>query len=256
MKKPLIFVTNDDGVGAKGLECAIRAAQKFGRVLVVAPEQHQSGMAHAITMFRPLYLRKVREDENTTVYACSGTPVDCVKMAFDYLLAGEIPALTVSGVNHGSNSAINVIYSGTMGAAIEAGFYGAPSVGFSLLSHDPEADFSAASVYVEKIIGNLLSAPVELPMCLNVNIPLLPIEEMKGIRLCRQNRGYWQETFERRQDPRGRDYFWLSGDFLNAEPEAGDTDEWALRNGYVSVVPIQVDLTNYTQINSLTHWEE
>ncbi len=253
-RKPLIFVTNDDGVGAKGLDYAIGIARRLGRVVVVAPEQTQSGMSHAITMFRPLYLRLVKQVEDLTVYACSGTPVDCVKMAFDYLLQGERPALSISGINHGSNSAVNVLYSGTMGAAIEASFYDCPSIGLSLTDHDPEADFEDAARYAAQIAEKVLREQPALPFCLNVNIPALPPGGIRGIKICRQNVGYWKEEFERRLDPRGKDYYWLTGSFYNQEPHATDTDEWALSNGYVSVVPIQVDLTNYRQLEETKNW--
>ncbi|MDR2886103.1 MAG: 5'/3'-nucleotidase SurE [Rikenellaceae bacterium] len=255
MERPLIFVTNDDGVGAKGLDYAIRVARRFGRVLAVAPEQTQSGMSHAITLFRPLYLRLVSQTDDVTVYACSGTPVDCVKMAFDYLLKdGPRPALAISGINHGSNSAVSVLYSGTMGAAIEASFYDCPSIGFSLLDHSPEADFEAAAVYAEKIMRKVLERRPSLPMCWNVNIPAVAEAEIKGIRMCRQNVGYWKEEFERRLDPRGKDYYWLTGGFYNMEPEATDTDEWALENNYVSIVPIHIDLTHYGQLDEAKAW--
>ena len=251
MKKPLIFVTNDDGVGARGLRYAEQVALKFGRVVVIAPERPQSGMAHAITMSRPLYLRKVKEAEDLTVYACDGTPGEGVQMGFDYLFADEKPVLTISGINHGSNSAISVIYSGTMGAAIEASFYGAPSIGLSLVDPDPQADFGGAALYGERIVADVMRAGVKSPLCLNVNFPAVPADRIRGVRVCRQNRGYWKEEFFCRQDPRGRDYFWLTGNFFNEEPEATDTDEWALANDYVSVVPIQVDLTNYEQVGEL-----
>ena len=251
MKKPLIFVTNDDGVGSGGLQAAIGVARKFGRVVAIAPERPQSGMSHAISMYRPLYLHKVREEEELAIYACDGTPVDCVKMAFDHLLKDEKPVMAISGINHGSNSAISVIYSGTMAAAVEASFYSTPSVGLSLLDHSPDADFSGAVLYAEKIISELLRTPVELPLCLNVNIPAIPAEEIAGIRVCRQNRGYWKEEFYCCKDPRGRDYYWLTGDFYNMEPEATDTDEWALANNYVSIVPVQADLTRHDQIAKL-----
>ncbi len=251
-EKPLIFVTNDDGVNARGLGFAIEIARKFGRVVAVAPEESQSGKAHAITMFNPLFLRKVQEEDDLTLYACSGTPVDCVKMAFDYLFQGALPALSISGINHGSNSAISVIYSGTMGAAIEASFYGIPSIGLSLTDHSAEADFTAAAAYGEEVVRQVMYNRPGLPLCLNVNIPDMPLEKIKGMKVCRQNKGYWQETFEVRRDPRGREYYWLSGDFYNEEPSSTDTDEWALKNGYVSIVPIKIDLTDYTQVKSLT----
>lgn len=255
MKKPLIFITNDDGVHAKGMRCLIEAVRPLGRILVVAPEEGQSGMSHAITMSSPLYLRKVEEEDGLQIYACSGTPVDCVKIAFDCLmLEAERPALILSGINHGSNSAINVLYSGTMAAAIEASFYDIPSIGLSLLNHAPDADFTAALEFAPKIIQRVLEGKPEVPFCINVNIPYLPADQIRGILPCRQNRGYWREEFERREDPRGRDYYWLTGFFHNTETEATDTDEWALKNGYISIVPIQVDLTNYKQLKHMHEW--
>lgn len=247
----LILVTNDDGYASKGLSAALEVARSFGRVIAVAPETPQSGMSQAITMYNPLYLRKVREEPGVEVYSFSGTPVDCVKMAFDYLLRDERIDLMISGINHGSNSAVNVLYSGTMGAAIEGSFYDCPAVGLSLDDHGADADFEAAILYGKRIIGDLLSAPPALPLCLNVNVPVGRPEELRGIRLCRQNRGFWREEFFRHEDPRGREYFWLTGAFVNREPEACDTDEWALRNGYVSVVPVQTDLTDYEQLRNL-----
>ena len=250
--KPLIFITNDDGVRAKGLQMLIETVRPLGRIVAVAPEEGQSGMSHAITMTRPLYLKKVTEQEGLTIYGCNGTPVDCVKIAFDYLLQnGETPDLVLSGINHGANSAVNVLYSGTMGAAIEGSFYNIPSIGFSLLDHDEDADFGTVQQYILPIVRKAMTENLGRPLCLNVNVPNLPAEQIRGIMPCRQNRGYWREVFERRQDPRGHDYYWLCGYFENTEPEATDTDEWALKNGYVSVVPIQVDLTNYEQLGQL-----
>ena len=251
MKERLILVTNDDGVNSKGIEAAIEVARTFGRVVVVAPEQVQSGMSSSITMYKPLFLRKVREEEGVTVYAMTGTPVDCVKMAFDYLLKDEKVDLVISGINHGSNAAINVIYSGTMGAAIEGSFYNCPSVGLSLCSHDPDADFEASVDWGRKIIGDILEHQIELPLCLNVNVPVGRPEQIQGVKLCRQNRGSWREEFFRREDPRGREYFWLTGQFYDDEPEAKDTDEHALAEMFVAVVPVQVDLTDYRQMKNL-----
>ena len=238
MNERLILVTNDDGYDSKGMEAAIEVARAFGRVVVVAPETTQSGMSQAITMYNPLYLRRIREEEGVAVYAFSGTPVDCVKMAFDYLLRDERVDMVISGVNHGSNSAVNVLYSGTMGAAID--------------DHGADADFAAAVVYGRRIVGDIFAAEVELPLCLNVNVPVGSVGELKGMKLCRQNRGFWREEFYRHEDPRGREYFWLTGEFVNGEPEATDTDEWALANKYVAVVPVQVDLTDYRQLKNLT----
>ena len=252
--KPLIFLTNDDGVNAKGLRMLIETLRQEARLLVVAPEQAQSGMGHAITLTRPLYLKKVTDEPGLSVYACNGTPVDCVKIAFDCMMLGkEMPSLVVSGINHGSNSAVNVLYSGTMGAAIEGSFYDCPSVGLSLDDHSEDADFEAAVVYGKRIVRSVLEKKVELPLCLNVNVPVGKPGELHGIRLCRQNRGFWREEFYRHEDPRGRAYFWLTGDFVNGEPGAEDTDEWALAHGYVSVVPVQVDLTDYRQLAALAN---
>lgn len=251
--KPLIFLTNDDGVNAKGLRMLIETLRQEARLLVVAPEQAQSGMGHAITLTRPLYLKKVTDEPGLSVYACNGTPVDCVKIAFDCMMLGkEMPSLVVSGINHGSNSAVNVLYSGTMGAAIEGSFYGCPAVGLSLTDYSADADFDAAALYGERILRRLLEGGVQPPLCLNVNVPVGRPEELRGIRLCRQNRGFWREEFYRHEDPRGREYFWLTGDFVNQEPEAEDTDEWALAHGYVSVVPVQTDLTDYARLRELT----
>ena len=252
MNERLIFLTNDDGFDSRGMEALIDIARRFGRVVVVAPERPQSGMSHAFTMLSPLFIRKVREKEGLEVYALSGTPVDCVKVAFDYLLRERKVDLVLSGINHGSNSAVNVLYSGTMGAAIEGSFYGCPAVGLSLDDHGADADFAAAVVYGRRIVGDIFAAEVELPLCLNVNVPVGSVGELKGMKLCRQNRGFWREEFYRHEDPRGREYFWLTGEFVNGEPEATDTDEWALANKYVAVVPVQVDLTDYRQLKNLT----
>ena len=249
----MIFVTNDDGYQAKGFEAALQVAREFGRVVAVAPATMQSGKSQAITMYDPLFLDKQREEEGLEVYSFSGTPGDCVKVAFDHLLEGEKIDLVISGINHGSNAATNVLYSGTMGAAIEGSFYGVPSIGLSLDDHDPDADFEGAVEYGRKIISSILENEASLPrpLCLNVNVPRCAASEIQGIRLCRQTRGFWREDFYARQDPQGRDYFWLTGAFQNAEPEAEDTDEWALAHKYVSVVPVQVDMTDYRMLKSL-----
>ncbi|MBE6174009.1 MAG: 5'/3'-nucleotidase SurE [Rikenellaceae bacterium] len=250
-RERLIFLTNDDSYRSKGFEAAIEVARHFGRVIAIAPEAPQSGMSQAITIYNPLRLRKVRDEEGVTVYALNGTPVDCVKMAFDYLLTNEKVDLAISGINHGSNAAINVLYSGTMGAAIEASFYNIPSIGLSLTDHDPDADFEGAVKYGVEIVGKVLEKGVSLPCCLNVNVPNIPLAEIKGVRISRQTRGFWREEFFLRTDPHGREYFWLTGGFQNAEPAAEESDEWALANGYVAVVPIKVDMTEYRQLEEL-----
>ena len=250
-KERVIFLTNDDSYRSKGFAAAIEIARKFGRVIAIAPDAPQSGMSQAITIYNPLYLRKVREEEGVLVYSLNGTPVDCVKMAFDHFFRDEKVDLVISGINHGSNAAVNVLYSGTMGAAIEAAFYGIPSIGLSLTDHNLDADFEGAVEYGSKIVESVLNGDIPTPLCLNVNVPNIPCSEIKGIRLSRQTRGYWREEFYKRTDPHGRDYFWLTGAFSNAEPDAEESDEWALANGYVAVVPIQVDLTAYKQMEQL-----
>ena len=250
-KQKVIFLTNDDSYRSKGFAAAIEIARQFGRVIAIAPDAPQSGMSQAITIHNPLRLRKVHEEDDVLVYSLDGTPVDCVKMAFDHLFIDEKVDLVISGINHGSNAAVNVLYSGTMGAAIEAAFYNIPSVGLSLTDHNLDADFEGAVEYGSKIVESVLNGDIPTPLCLNVNVPNIPCSEIKGIRLSRQTRGYWREEFYKRTDPHGRDYFWLTGAFSNAEPEAEESDEWALANGYVAVVPIQVDLTAYKQMEQL-----
>ena len=250
-KERVIFLTNDDSYRSKGFAAAIEIARKFGRVIAIAPDAPQSGMSQAITIYNPLYLRKVREEEGVLVYSLNGTPVDCVKMAFDHFFRDEKVDLVISGINHGSNAAVNVLYSGTMGAAIEAAFYDIPSIGLSLTDHDLDADFEGAVKYGSQIVEAVLNGDIPSPLCLNVNVPNIPCADIKGVRLSRQTRGYWREEFFKRTDPHGRDYFWLTGGFSNAEPESEDTDEWALANGYVAIVPIQVDLTAYRQMEQL-----
>lgn len=247
-EKKLIFVTNDDSYTSKGFEAAISLARRFGEVVAVAPMTPQSGKSQAFTIYDPLYIKPVREEEGLRIYALSGTPVDCVKIAFDHLIADRKVDLVLSGINHGSNAAVNVLYSGTMGAAIEGSFYGCPSVGLSLTDHDPDADFEASLLWGERIVKALLGGECGAHLCLNVNVPVGRPEEIKGLKVCRQARGFWRETFINRRDPHGRDYYWLQGAFANHEPEAEDTDERALSDMYVSVVPVQVDMTDYRRM--------
>ncbi len=249
-KERVILISNDDGYDARGIAALIEVAAKFGRVVVVAPRTAQSGMSQAITIYSPLYPDRIQSDLPAEIYSLNGTPVDCVKFALDHLLRDECVDLMLSGINHGSNAAVNVLYSGTMGAAIEGSFY-APAIGFSLLDHSADADFEASKIYAERIIRAVLEAKVQPHFCLNVNIPALPLEQIKGIKCCRQNRGYWREEFFERVDPRNKSYYWLTGSFVNHEPEAEDTDEYALAEGYVSVVPVQVDMTDYEQLEKI-----
>jgi 5'-nucleotidase len=253
-RKPLILVTNDDGITAPGVRTLIGVMAQLGDVVVVAPDKPQSAMGHAITINNTLYLNKVSEDgAAVTEYSCSGTPVDCVKMAVSEILHRK-PDLCVSGINHGLNSSINVIYSGTMSAAVEAAIEGIPSVGFSLDDFGWNADFSPTVGYVKKIAGQVLENGLPPGVLLNVNFPKRSSEAMKGIRICRQAKASWIEKFDKRQTPFGRDYYWLTGEFVNQD-QGDDTDIWALDNGYVSVVPTQFDLTAHHAIATLNTWK-
>jgi len=248
--RPLILVTNDDGIEAKGIRSLIEMVKPFGDVITVAPFHVHSGKSHAITVELPIRYRLLREYENVKVYGCTGTPVDSVKLAFSAILP-RTPDLIVSGINHGSNASVSVVYSGTMGAVIEGCLNGIPSVGFSLLDFDPDADFSAAQQFGRKIVQHVLGEGLPDATCLNVNIPPVGMNEVKGIKVCRQARGVWREEFEKRLDPRKGEYYWLTGYFVNHENGATDTDEWALENNYISVVPVQVDFTNYRAMERL-----
>jgi len=249
-KKPIILVTNDDGIHAKGLACLVDVVKNFGKVVVVAPERGRSGMAHAITMKEPITYKLIDETENVIRYSCSGTPADCVKFGRFHILKQE-PDYLFSGINHGSNSSINVVYSGTMGAAIEGAIAKIPSVGFSLLSHEENADFSESKPFIAKIIELVMKFGLKPYTCLNVNFPKVSQERYKGIKICKQTHGVWTETFEETSDPWNRKSYWLQGSYTNYEAENKDTDEWALKNNYISVVPVQADLTDYHSINPL-----
>jgi len=253
MQKPLILVTNDDGITAPGLRALIDCMKEIGEVVVVAPDSPQSGKGHAITVDSTLFAKEVVIDPKNggdLEYSCSGTPADCVKLALRVLLDRR-PDLCVSGINHGSNSSISVIYSGTMSAAMEAGIEGIPAIGFSLGDFSWDADFSPALPFVKKIVEQALAHQIPEGTVLNVNIP--KGDSPKGIKICRQARGNWKERFDRRTSPSGREYYWLSGEFELLD-KGRDTDEWALSQGYVSVVPTQFDLTAYHALKPLNNW--
>ena len=242
---PIILVTNDDGITAPGIRNLVDAVRGLGQVVVVAPDKPQSGMGHAITIGVPLRLNKVEDMfEGVETWQTSGTPVDCVKLAVDKILHRK-PDICLSGINHGANHSINVIYSGTMSAAMEASIESIPSIGFSLLDYRFEADFTAAKFYAHKIVGSLLKTKMDKHLLLNVNFPVVPLAEMKGIKICKQAYAKYEEDFDERLDPHGKKYYWLTGEFVNFD-KGDDTDVWALQNNYVSVVPVQFDLTNYT----------
>ena len=251
--KPLILVTNDDGITAPGLRSLIEVMNEIGEVVVVAPDSPQSGMGHAITINSTLYCDKIKVTDGPQLeYSCSGTPADCVKLAINELLDKK-PDLCVSGINHGSNSSINVIYSGTMSAAIEAGIEGVPAIGFSLLDFKWNANFKPLKEYIKKISLEALKKGIPKDVVLNVNFPLLKNGKIKGMKICRQARAYWVEEFDKRTNPMGREYYWLTGTFIN-EDEGEDTDEWALNKGYISIVPTQFDLTAHHSLQQLNTW--
>ncbi len=248
MSKPLILVTNDDGYKAKGINSIVSELRELGEVVVVAPGSSMSGMSGAITVKVPIRIGKMWEEEGLSIYRCSGTPVDCVKIAINQVLHRR-PDLIVSGINHGINSSVSVLYSGTMGAALEGCINEIPAIGLSLNSYEKDADFTTSAKMGKEIAIDVLKNGLPRGTCLNVNVPYT--QEVKGIRVCRQADGMWAEEFEKRVDPHGGTYYWLTGYFKDHEPESEDTDEWAIKNGYASVVPCTIDMTAYDFINSL-----
>ncbi len=250
-KRPLILVTNDDGITAPGIRTLIEVMNEIGDVVVVAPDSPQSGMGHAITINETLFCNKIKVDEGPQVeYKSSGTPADCVKLAVSEILDRK-PDLCVSGINHGSNSSINVIYSGTMSAAVEAGVEGIPAIGFSLLDYSWDANFEPLKKYIKKIALNVLANGLADGVVLNVNFPNNTTFE--GIKVCRQARANWVEEFDKRINPQGKVYYWLTGKFVNMD-KGEDTDEWALAHNYISVVPVQFDLTAHHFMHKLNDW--
>lgn len=250
---PLILVTNDDGVDANGIKALATIARHFGKVVIVAPARSQSGKSHAITFSSPLRYRKLKESPETDVYKVYGTPVDAYKIADCEILKERKPDLLLSGINHGANTSSSLIYSGTMATVIEGCINGIPSVGFSLIDNGLSPDFEAASMYIYSIIYQVMRQRMPSNVCLNVNIPAIPKEEIAGIKVTRQALNRWHETLEKRTDPQGHDYFWLSGS-LGDEDQGVDTDVWAVNHNYISVQPVQVDMTAYHYIETLENW--
>ena len=248
---PIILITNDDGVSAPGIAALVEAVKDLGKLVVIAPDKAQSGMGHAITIGSPLRMSRVHNfGEDIESYSCNGTPVDCVKLAVDKILHRK-PDICISGVNHGANHSINIIYSGTMSAALEAAIESIPSVGFSLLDYSLDADFSGAKKYARLIVEQILkSKSIDKHLCLNVNFPAVNVKELKGLKMCRQAYAKYEEDFMERTDPHGRKYYWLTGDFVNFD-KGRDTDVWALNHNFASVVPVQFDLTNYKLMEKL-----
>lgn len=252
-KEKIILVTNDDGIFAPGLHNLVEAVRDLGKVYVVAPDSPQSGKGHAVTLREPLRFNAVDSFDGIEAWESSGTPVDCVKWAKNVLLKNKTIDLCVSGINHGPNYSINIIYSGTMSAAMEAAFEGIHSVGFSLLDFSLDADFTEARKSAAEISRFVLSQPPnpKRPLLLNVNIPALPKHKLKGMKLCRQANARWVEEFKEARDPQGNKYYWLAGEFVNMD-RGEDTDVQALEEGYISIVPCQFDLTDYHVFDQLT----
>jgi 5'-nucleotidase len=246
----LILVTNDDGLYAGGLKTLLEVMEEFGKVVLVSTTESMSGMSQALTVKTPLRVKLLEENEKHRIYACNGTPTDSIKLAINQLME-RYPDWVVSGINHGANASVSVLYSGTMAAALEGCLYGISSVGFSLNNFSPTADFSVCRKYIRLVMRKIASEPLPPGICLNVNVPAAAPREIKGIKICRQARGNWKEEFEKRKDPMGKTYYWLTGVFLNHEPDATDTDEWAITNNYVSVVPVSVDMTAHGYIDKL-----
>ena len=252
-EKPLILISNDDGYHAKGLHSLVKMLADVAHIIVCAPEAGRSGFAGAFSVAEPLRLKRRKDIETAAVWSCSGTPVDCIKLAFSELLDGRKPHLVLSGINHGGNAAVNVHYSGTMGAVIEGCLKHVPAVGFSLCDESEEADFSPLRPVIRAIVRRVLTDGLPTDVCLNVNFP--PTKQLKGIKVCRMNRGCWVNECEKKLHPRGFDYYWITGHFQSEEPDAADTDLWALNNGFVAVTPTRIDVTDYPSMERL-QWME
>lgn len=252
-KRPLILVTNDDDITAPGIKSLIDAVKSFGDLLIIAPDRPQSGMGHAITVNSLLRLNETNVHKGHREFSCSGTPVDCVKLGI-YEILKKSPDLIVSGINHGSNVSTNVLYSGTMSAAVEGALEGIPSIGFSLCDYRYDADFTGAKKIVKQIVKEVLKNKMPEGVCLNVNIPSVPVNKLKGIKVCRMAKAFWDDKFDKRNDPLGKPYYWLTGEFKDFD-SGEDTDLFALKNNYVSLVPIQFDMTAHHTIANLNTWK-
>jgi 5'-nucleotidase len=246
----LILITNDDGLYAEGLRTLLEVMEEFGKIVLVSTIESMSGMSQALTVKNPIRVKLLEENERRRIYTCNGTPTDSIKLAVNQLLERKADWV-VSGINHGANASVSILYSGTMAAAIEGCLYGINSVGFSLNDFSRTADFTPCKKYIRLVMEKLATESLPPGICLNVNIPAILDNEIKGIRICRQAKGNWKEEFDKRRDPMGRSYYWLTGMFQNHEPDSTDTDEWALANGYVSIVPVSVDMTAHWYIDNL-----
>jgi 5'-nucleotidase len=253
VKKPLIFITNDDGISAKGIRSLVEAVNDLGELVIIAPDKPQSGMGHAITISNPLRLYPSKIFGELEAYSCSGTPVDCVKLGV-YEIMQRKPDLLLSGINHGENTSTNVLYSGTMSAAVEGAMENIPSIGFSLKDFHPDADFSVCKEVIRKLVKKVLADGLPDHTCLNVNVPKVSTQELKGIKFCKQAHAFWEDRFDKREDQFGRPYYWLTGDF-ECQSNDTDTDLYAMEHGYASVVPTHFDLTAYKALEQLKDWK-
>ncbi|MCS6988950.1 MAG: 5'/3'-nucleotidase SurE [Chloroherpetonaceae bacterium] len=251
-KRPKILVCNDDGIDAEGLDALVRSMKKIGDVTVVAPLTHQSGMGHAMTLGKPLRINKWHKNKKFFGYAVNGTPVDCVKAAMTQILKHQKPDLMVSGINYGTNTAINILYSGTVAAAVEASLFGVPSIAFSLTTYE-NADFEYAAKFARKLALETLKRGLPAETLLTVNIPNLPEKDIKGVVITAQGKSKWEEEMVERSDTYGQPYYWIRG-VMKLNDSSLDADEYAVRHGYVSVTPICYDLTNYRFMETLRQW--
>ena len=252
-KKPLILVVNDDGVEAKGIRALSEVAREFGRVVMIAPGNGRSGMSHAITFASPLRLRRIHHSDDFEIYRTNGTPVDAVKLALRHILKDQQVDLLVSGINQGANTSVSVFYSATVAAAVEGCLCGIPSVAFSQVNFTYDSDFELAKMAVRKIIPSVLQKGLPPQICLNVNIPNIPLQEAKGMKITRQAKNYWQEDIDARTDPGNNQYFWMNGSLQEIDKER-DTDMWAVKHNYVSIQPLRTDWTDQTMIQELKKW--
>ena len=250
--KPLILISNDDGVSAKGINELIKALEGLAEIIVMAPDGPRSGASGSITSETPIKFTLIKKEKDLTIYKCNGTPVDCIKLAL-HAVVPRNPDIIVGGINHGDNSSIYVHYSGTMGIVIEGCLKGIPSIGFSICDHSHDANFEPSLPYIRKIVKNVLTHKLPMGICLNVNFPDTP--EYKGVMICHQTKGIWENEWKTSVHPRGGEYFWLTGNYKNLETENNKTDHWALDNGYIAITPTQIDVTAYHFIDNLKKWD-
>ncbi len=250
--KPFILISNDDGYHSKGIRSLVDMVGDLGRVLVVAPESARSGFSCAFSATEPLRLKRRKDIGEAEVWSCTGTPVDCVKIALDQFCRDRKPDLVIGGINHGDNASVNAHYSGTMGVTLEGCMKYIPSLAFSLCDHSADADFEPLRPYVRQIVGQVLQEGLPMGTCLNVNFPKLA--EFRGVKVCRMAHGTWGHEVEKRQHPCGYDYFWMTGSYTNDEPESIDTDNWALNHGYVAITPTTIDMTAYDAMEMVNNW--